>query len=129
MRKPKYEAELKLKIVEDCLSGRDTLNHVKNTQGIARATISRWIAKYNAEGATAFLSDEKNRRYSAGLKKQVAEEYLSGESSVLGLMSKYSIRNEYQIREWIKIYNNRGDFKEIVEGGSYTVKARSTTQE
>ena len=76
MRKPKYEAELKLKIVEDCLSGRDTLNHVKNTQGIARATISRWIAKYNAEGATAFLSDEKNRRYSAGLKKQVAEEYL-----------------------------------------------------
>ena len=45
------------------------------------------------------------------------------------LMSKYAIRAKRQIREWIKIYNNRGDFREIVEGGSNTVRTRSTTQE
>jgi len=129
MRKPKYEAELKIKIVEDCLSGYDNPNHVMNTQGIAEKTVRRWIARYKAEGPTAFLTPEKNRRYSSELKKQVVEEYLSGKSSILELMSKYAIRDEQQIRDWIKIYNNRGDFKEIVEGGSYTVKARSTTQE
>ncbi|MBP0970116.1 MAG: transposase [Oscillospiraceae bacterium] len=129
MRKPKYDSELRLEIVEDCLSGRDNPNHVMMSQGINKSTVQRWIAKYKAEGPTAFLTPEKNRRYSAELKKQVVEEYLSGKSSVLELMSKYAIRNEQQIREWIKIYNNRGDFKEIVEGGSNTVKARSTTQE
>ena len=129
MGKPKYDAELKLKIVEDCMNGRDNPYHVMTSQGIHHTTVQAWIAKYKAEGATAFLTPEKNRRYSAELKKQVVEEYLSGKSSVLGLMSKYAIRSVKQIREWIKIYNNRGDFKEIVEGGSYTVKARSTTQE
>ena len=129
MGKPKYEAELKLKIVGDCLSGRDNPYHVMNTQGIGKATVMRWIARYKAEGPTALLTPEKNRKYSAKLKTQVVEEYLSGKSSVLELMSKYSIRAESRIRNWIKIYNNRGDFKEIVEGGSYTVKARNTTQE
>ena len=116
MGKPKYEAELKIKIVEDCLSGHDNPNHVMNTQGIAEKTVRRWIARYKAEGPTAFLTPEKNRRYSSELKKQVVEEYLSGKSSILELMSKYAIRDEQQIRDWIKIYNNRGDFKEIVEG-------------
>ena len=127
--KSKYSAEEKQKIVEDCLNGRDNPSHIKKTQGICEKTIRRWIAKYKAEGATAFLTAEKNRRYSGELKKKVVEEYLSGESNVLELMSKYSIRHERQIHEWIKIYNNRGDFKQIVEGGSYTVKARSTVQE
>ena len=129
MGKPKYEAELKLKIVEDCLNGRDNPSHVWTTQGIRESVVRRWIARYKAEGPTAFLTPEKNRRYSAKLKTQVVEEYLSGKSSVLELMSKYAIRDERQIRDWIKIYNNRGDFKEIVEGGSYTVRSRSTTQE
>lgn len=129
MGKTKYEAELKLKIVGDCLSGRDNPTHVMRSQGIAERTVKRWIAKYKAEGPTALLTSEKNRRYSAELKKQVVEEYLSGKSSVLELMSKYAIRAEYQIRDWVRIYNDRGDFKEIVEGGSYTVKSRSTTQE
>ena len=129
MGKPKYEAELKLKIVGDCLSGRDNPYHVMNTQGIGKATVMRWIARYKAEGPTAFLTPGKNRRYGSELKKQVVEEYLSGESRILELMSKYAIRAEQQIRDWIKIYNNRGDFKEIVEGGSYTVKSRNTTQE
>ena len=127
--KSKYSAEEKQKIVEDCLNGRDNPSHIKKTQGICEKTIRRWIAKYKAEGPTAFLTAEKNRRYSGELKKKVVEEYLSGESNVLELMSKYSIRHERQIHEWIKIYNNRGDFKQIVEGGSYTVKARSTVQE
>ena len=123
MGKPKYDAELKQKIVEDCLNGRDNPNHVMTSQGIAEKTVRRWIARYRAEGATAFLTPEKNRRYSAELKKRVVEEYISGKSSVLELMSKYAIRAEVQIQNWIKIYNNRGDFKEIVEGGGYTVKA------
>ena len=128
-RTSKYSLEEKLKIVEECLNGCDNPNHVMTSQGINERTVRRWIAKYKAEGASAFLIPEKNRRYSSELKKQVVEEYLSGKSSALELMSKYAIRGLNQIYEWVKIYNNRGYFKEIVEGGSYTVKARSTTQE
>lgn len=127
--KSKYSAEEKLKIVEDCINGRDNPNHAGKTRGISSVTIREWIAKHKAEGADAFIAAEKNRRYSAEFKRKVVEEYLSGKGSMLELMAKYAIRSETQIKRWIKIYNNRGDFKEIVEGGSYTVSARETTQE
>lgn len=127
--KSKYSAEEKLKIVEDCINGRDNPNHAGKTRGIGCVTIREWIAKYKAEGPSAFIATEKNRRYSAEFKRKVVEEYLSGKGSMLELMAKYAIRSETQIKRWIKIYNNRGDFKEIVEGGSYTVSARETTQE
>ena len=128
-QKNKYSAEEKLKIVEDCLKGKDNPSHIETTRGIARKTVRRWIARYRAEGPTAFLPTEKNRKYSAELKRKVAEEYISGKASILELMTKYAIRAERQAEEWIKIYNSRGDFKEIVEGGSTAVKARATTQE
>ena len=124
-----YSAEEKLKIVEDCLNGKENPNHIETSRGIAEKTVRRWIAKYRAEGPTAFLPTEKNRKYSAELKRKVVEEYLRGKASMLELMAKYAIRAEWQIREWVKIYNDRGDFREIVEGGSTTVKARPTTQE
>ena len=125
----KYSAEEKLKIVEDCLNGKDNPWHAAKTRDIYFQTIRRWIAKYRAEGPTAFLPAEKNRRYSAEIKRKVAEEYISGKASTLELMAKYAIRSEMLVKEWVKVYNNRGDFKEIVEGGSATVKARPTTQE
>ena len=128
-QKNKYSAVEKLKIVEDCIKGKDNPNHRAKIRGIAKSTIRRWIAKYRAEGPTAFLPTEKDRRYSAELKRRTAEEYLSGKTGVLELMAKYAIRDEKQVRAWVKMYNDRGDFKEIVEGGSTTVKARPTTQE
>ena len=118
-----------MKIVEDCLNGKENPNHIETSRGIAEKTVRRWIAKYRAEGPTAFLPTEKNRKYSAEHKRKVVEEYLRGKASMLELMAKYAIRAEWQIREWVKIYNDRGDFREIVEGGSTTVKARPTTQE
>ena len=128
-QKSKYSAEEKLKIVEDCLNGRDNPNHISNSRGIAKSTVQRWIVNYQTEGETAFLPTKKHRRYSAELKRKVAEEYLSGNASCTELKKKYSIRAERQILNWAKIYNDRGDFKEIMEGGSATVKSRATTQE
>ena len=125
----KYSAEEKQKIVEDCLKGRDNPSHIAKSRGIAKRTIQCWIAKYRAEGPTAFLPAETDRKYSAELKRRAAEEYLGGKTSTTELMAKYAIRAEVQIRNWVKIYNNRGNFKEIVKGGSTTVKARRTTQE
>ena len=44
---------------------------------------------------------------------------------------KYKIRDERQLRDWIKVYNAHGDFNSVKYsgGGSYMKKARSTTQE
>ena len=97
MGKAKYEAELKLKIVEDCLNGRDNPNHVMNSTGIHKKTIQIWISKYKAEGPAAFLASEKNRRYTSDLKRKAVEEYLSGKASYIDLMEKYAIRSATQI--------------------------------
>ena len=125
----KYSTEEKLKIVEDCLNGKDNPWHAAQVRGVPDGTIRRWIARYRAEGPTAFLPTEKNRKYSAELKRKVVEEYINGKASVYELMAKYAIRAESRIEDWIKVYNSRGDFREIVEGGSTTVKSRPTIQE
>ena len=44
-RTSKYSHEEKLKIVEDCLNGRDNPNHVSMKHGIAKRTVQIWIAK------------------------------------------------------------------------------------
>ena len=125
----KYSTEEKLKIVEDCLNGKDNPWHAAQVRGVPDGTIRRWIARYRAEGPTAFLPTEKNRKYSAELKRKVVEEYINGKASIYELMAKYAIRAESRIENWIKVYNSRGDFREIVEGGSTTVKSRPTIQE
>ena len=44
---------------------------------------------------------------------------------------KYKIRDERQLRNWVKVYNAHGDFNSVKHsgGGSYMKKARSTSQE
>ena len=125
----KYSAEEKLKIVEDCLNGKDNPNHIARSKGISKKTIRCWISKYRAEGPTAFLPTEKNRKYSAELKRKIVEEYTNGKAGIMELVAKYAIRSDNTIKTWVKIYNSRGDFREIVNGRSTTVKARTTTQE
>lgn len=77
-----------------------------------------------------FLNHEKNRVYSAELKAQVVEIYLSGTGSLLELCKKYQIRSKTQLRDWIKVYNSGKNFnKHKMSGGSRMKKARKITHE
>ena len=73
----------------------------------------------------------KNKKYSAELKIQAVEEYLSGNGSQLEICRKYGILAKSTLEVWTMRYNGHREFKErsSAQGEIYMVKGRKTTQE
>ena len=73
----------------------------------------------------------KNKVYSAELKKQAVEEYLSGKGSQREICKKYGILSKRTLRDWIMWYNGHREFKKrsSAKGEIYMTKGRKTTQE
>ena len=130
-KRKEITAEEKLRIVEGCKGGRYSQRKAGEIVGVGASTIDRWIKRYESEGAAGLLPYEVNRKYSPELKTKAVLEYLRGNMSLPEVCKKYKIRDERQLRNWIKVYNAHGDFNSAKHsgGGSYMKKARSTTQE
>ncbi len=72
----------------------------------------------------------KNKKYSAELKMNVIQDYMSGKGSLRKLCKKYGILSPEQPRTWILWYNSHGTFKQrsYAKGEIYMTKGRKTTQ-
>lgn len=127
-RQSKYSAEEKIKIVEACVSGKISIYEAVHRTGINETNIRRWISLYQAEGVSAFIPSDCNRKYPAELKHRAVEEYLAGKGSLQDICKKHKIRSDVQLRNWIKVYNRYEDFK-TQSGGSHMTKSRKTSQE
>lgn len=73
----------------------------------------------------------KNKKYSAELKIQAVEEYLSGNGSQREICRKYGILAKSTLEVWTMRYNGHREFKErsSAQGEIYMVKGGKTTQE
>lgn len=129
--KAKARAGEKEDIVLRCLNGECGIREAGRKTGVSNATIRRWISRYEAEGKEAFVPHERNRVYSAELKKHVVADYLSGMGSLLEISKKYKIRDARQVSNWLKVYTAYGDIHSIKQsgGGSYMKQGRETTRE
>lgn len=62
------------------------------------------------------------------MKYRAVGDYLSGKGSLLEICRKYEIQSDYQLRNWIKLYNGHKELK-CYTGGSRMTKGRETTCE
>ena len=129
MSKAKLTPEQKVMIVESYLNGEISQNRASQIYDVAQASIRRWIQKYEAEGPEALQPPQEKRIYSDELKTQAVLDYLSGAGSLMDICKKYKIRDNRQLRRWIKRYNSGRGFGHSTSGGSRMSKARKTTQE
>lgn len=130
-REQKISPEEKVELVRRCLEGEASISSSAREKGVCFATIKRWIAQYEMEGAAAFLPREHNRIYDPDVKLQAVQDYLAGGGSQLAICKKYKIHKPSLLESWIKVYNARGNFYSTKHsgGGSYMTQRRSTTQE
>ncbi len=130
-RKEKVRAEEKENLARRWVKGEVSISDAAQIAGVDRETVRDWIARYETEGAAGFLPYERNRTYSAELKRQAVEEYLSGVGSYREISKKYRLRSSKQLKNWVKVYNTHGDFNSVKfsGGGSYMRQGRETTQE
>ena len=131
LRKSKIAIVEKARITREYIAGNISRKEAARQSGVNHDVITDWARIYRREGALGLEPEEKNRVYSPEQKKQAVLEYLSGGYSQHSICEKYAIRSRTQLRSWIKMYNNHGDFNSVKQsgGGSYMKKGRITTQE
>ena len=109
------------------------LNGENSKKGIARqlnttgGRIREWIAQYEEKGPSAFVSKGKNNIYSEETRIKAVREYLDGYGTLVQISTKYGLRSETQLRQWIKVYNSGKGFQQKMAGGSRMKESRPTT--
>lgn len=128
--KGKIRPEEKIAAVEAYFEGRISRSGVIRIHGIGKSTFKRWLVLYQTRGREGLVHQPHNRKYSPTLKTQVAQEYLFGQGSLLGLCKKYSISDPHMVSNWVKRYNGHKGFKQPSSGSEiYMTKGRATTLE
>ena len=126
-KRRKIKTEEKIRIVKAYTSGKISMYAAAEQLGVHQSVVDDWVRLYQTEGSTAFLPREGNRRYDPVVKEMAVKDYLSGRGSLREICKIYKIRNQIQLRTWIKVYNGHKDFKKQT-GGSRMTKGRETTQ-
>ena len=121
--------EQKLKYAKLCLEGKMSFAEAGRQLCVRKHHVAEWADLYEAQGELAFLDTGKNRVYSDELRYEAVRSYLNGEGSLSRVSARYGLRSDYQLRSWIKMYNNGEDFSHKMSGGSRMKTSRSTTKE
>ncbi|GBF70980.1 hypothetical protein LAWASA_3719 [Lawsonibacter asaccharolyticus] len=84
--------EEKVSLVEEYLAGRLRMREAARRAGVGHSTMESWISRYRSEGISALEENgnRSKRKYSEDFKRQVAEEYLSGQGQFYGHRGKVS---------------------------------------
>lgn len=82
--------------------------------GVGHTTMESWISRYRSEGISALEENgnRSKRKYSEDFKRQVAEEYLSGQGSSMAIAEKYHLRSGNLVLDWVKAYHERNSKRE-----------------
>ncbi len=126
-KRKRIKAEEKMRIARACIKGTISINAAAEQLSVHASVVDDWMRLYQTEGVESFLPRKGNRRYDPVLKEAAVKDYLSGRGSLREICKIYKIRNQIQLRNWIKVYNGHKDFKKQT-GGSRMTKGRETTQ-
>ena len=128
--KKQIAIEEKVHIVLECMSRKIGISEGAREAGVDHQTLMSWIGIYENYGVEGFTR-KQNRVYSGELKTTVVIDYLNGGGSLQTICKKYGIQNKKQLLNWLKVYNDHGDFNSVKRsgGGSYMKQGRDTTKE
>ena len=129
MPRNKYTPEEKVAIVEAWLNGTESAADLKKKRGVTDGRLREWILQYKANGIKAFIPQRQNNAYSEETKLKAVTDYLNGEGSTKVISTKYGLRSDRQLRNWIKVYNSGRGFRHKMSGGSRMKEVRPTTVE
>lgn len=128
MGKPRYNPELKEKIINEYQSGKINPSDLRQIYKMNPDTIYKWIRKYELYGISAFMKGKSNCNYSKDFKTKCVEEYISGKGSLLDICAKYNISSGSVLLKWIECYNANRELKDYCPNREvYMADARRKT--
>ena len=112
MSKKKHSPEWMLARIEEYLSGQASYESIARAYGIDERTLRRWVKKYRAHGAAAFVIRSGNAHYSKEFKLQCVESVIRGEGNVDDITARNNISASSVLQSWIKLYNANVELKD-----------------
>jgi transposase len=102
----KYDKQFKLKIVRQCLSGREGVKTIARTHDLAHSMVRRWVASYQQHGACGLA--KKFGRYDARFKLKVLRRMARDGLSLQQVAALFDIRSPGLIAMWRRRYDAGG---------------------
>ncbi len=112
MSKSPYSPEWQAMIAQRYLDGEAGAETIAAEVGLNPSTVRCWAKRYAANGMAAFCRGSGNSSYSAELKTECVESYLSGEKSVDEIVANYNISDSHVVRRWIEKYNANKELRD-----------------
>lgn len=126
--KHKYSCDEKEKIIIEYLNNTYGFRELCRLYGMSQSALKDWIRLYSTLGFEGLKTRSKASHYSAETKLAAINDYLSGKLTGPGVLKKYEIRSNTQLRRWISKYNGLEELKASGTGGySIMTKGRKTT--
>ena len=127
MSKIEHTAAEKFAIIQQIESGQISVKSAVGTFGISKSTLAKWRRRYRVYGYEGLEIGTSNRSYSAELKLQAVQDYLSGGLSQYEVIDKYKIASRNQLSRWVDKYNGHSSLKTYTGGTTAMTKGRATT--
>ena len=112
MSKMKHSPGWMIARIEEYLSGQASYESIARAYGIDERTLRRWVKKYRAHGAAAFVIRSGNAHYSKEFKLQCVEAVIRGEGNVDDITARNNISASSVLQSWIKLYNANVELKD-----------------
>jgi transposase len=128
--KNEYTGAEKLAILQELETGQDGRLDVAGKYNISITTLKKWRHRYELYGFEGLEIKIHQEKYSAELKLQAVQDYLSGDYSQYQIIDRYKIASRTQLKSWIDKYNGHSSLCSYKNGGARTMtNGRSTTWE
>lgn len=105
----KYSFELKIKVVQDYLSGQGGRMFLAQKYKISQPElIHRWVNAYQTFGVQGLHRKRQNKAYSRQFKLNAVNLYLTSEKSYREIANELGITNSTLLSTWVSAYREKG---------------------
>jgi transposase len=119
-----YSGAEKLSILRDFETSQTRRLDVAEKYNISIYTLVNWRHRYELYGYEGLEIRTHNKRYSAELKSQAVQDYLSGNYSQYQIIDEYQIASRGQLIKWVEKYNGTGGTHAMTKGRPTNLKER-----
>ncbi|MFD0672661.1 helix-turn-helix domain-containing protein [Cohnella sp. GCM10027633] len=107
--KNEYSGLEKLEAIRGFEDGRSTQREIAQKYNVNISTLEKWRRKYDQYGIQGLETRTRNNSYSAKLKVEAVQDYLTGKYSHNQIIKKYKIASTTQLIDWIRKYNGHSN--------------------
>lgn len=122
-----YSGLEKFEAIRELEDGRSTRRKIAHQYNVNISTLEKWRRKYDQYGIQGLETRTRNNSYSAELKIEAVQDYLTGNYSHNQIIKKYKIASTTQLIDWIRKYNGHSNLSSYNKGVRTMTKGRTTT--